>query len=156
MKEQSLWRVTPREFDPVLFEKLVKQGRVFVNYPRVNNKDAYKREVLEYVRAIDDFATDLWRKDIEELWAKIVGAPCFEPCLSMKNGLQAGHLNRYTVTNLVCRMQNMGVYRSDVPMLTLHLTLEQTDKRNKYYSSNGNYCLTKEAKALLKQLLRKV
>ena len=158
MRTSSLRRLLPKEFDPVLFEKLVNEGRVYIKYPRVNNnnKDAYKREVLDYVRTIDGFATDLWREDIDELWAKIVGAPCFESCLSMKNGIQAGHLNRYTVTNLVCRMQNMGVYRSDVPMLTLHLTLEQTDKRNKYYSSNGNYFLSKEAKALLRQLLLKV
>ncbi len=158
MKEQRLQRLLPEEFDPVLFEELVNEGRVFVNYPRVINinRDAYKREALEYVRAIDEFVTDLWRDEVEELWREIVEASCFEPCLSMKKGLQAGHLNRYTVTNLVCRMQSWGVYRRDVPMLTLHLALEQTDKRNKYYSSNGNYCLTKEAKALLRQLLRKV
>lgn len=158
MKEQSLWHVLPSEFDPALFEKLVSEGRVYVDYPRVTNtdKDAYKREALEYVRAIDGFATDLWRDEVGSLWARIVGASCFEPCLSMKKGLQAGHLNRYTITNLVYRLQSLGVYRRDVPMLTLHLTLEQTDKRNKYYSSNGNYCLTKEAKALLRQLLRRV
>lgn len=158
MRTSSFRHVLPEEFDPVLFEKLVNEGRVFVNYPRVINinRDAYKREALAYVQAIDDFATDLWRGDIGRLWRAIVEASCFEPCLSMKKGLQAGHLNRYTVTNLVCRMQSWGVYRRDVPMLTLHLALEQTDKRNKYYSSNGNYCLTKEAKAFLRQLLRKV
>lgn len=146
----------PKEFNPALLGKLVMEGRVYVDYPRVINKDAYKREVLDYVRAIDKFAADSWREDIEALWRSIVEASCFESCLSMKNGIQAGHLNRYTVTNLVCRMQNMGVYRRDVSMLTLHLTLERTNKRNKYYSSNSNYCLSKEARTLLRQLLLKV
>ena len=158
MKEQSFRRVTPKEFDPVLFEKLVNEGRVYIKYPRVNNnnKDAYKREVLDYVRAIDKFAADSWCEAIEDLWRSIVEASCFETCLAMKKGLQAGHLNRYAVTNLVCRLQNLGVYRRDVPMLTLHLALEQTGKRNKYYCSCGNYCLTEEARELLRQLLRKL
>ena len=114
------------------------------------------REVLDYVRAIDGYASEKWLKAIDDLWKEIVGAKCFEGCLSMKRGLQAGHMNHYAVTNLVCRLQNLGVYRRDVPMQTLHLTLEQTDKRNKYYCSSGNYCLTPEARTLLKELLRRV
>lgn len=156
MKGQRLQRLLPKEFNPALLEKLVMEGRVYVDYPRGINKDAYKREVLDYVRAIDKFAADSWCEAIEDLWRSIVEASCFETCLAMKKGLQAGHLNRYAVTNLVCRLQNMGVYRRDVPMLTLHLALEQTGKRNKYYCSCGNYCLTKEARELLRQLLRKV
>ena len=156
MRTSSLRRLLPKEFNAALLEKLTREGRVYVDYPRVINKDAYKREVQDYVRAIDKYATDSWRENIEDLWRSIVEAPCFEPCLAMKKGLQAGHLNRYTVTNLVCWLQNLGVYRRDVPMLSLHLALEQTGKRNKYYSSCGNYCLTKEARDLLRQLLRKV
>ena len=156
MTTSSLRRITPKDFDAARLEKLVMEGRVYVDYPRVINNDAYKREVLDYVRAIDGYASEKWLKTIGDLWAQIVGAECFKPCLAMKKGLQAGHLNRYTVTNLVCRLQSLGVYRRDVPMLTLHLTLEQTDKRNKYYCSCGNYCLTKEARELLRQLLRKV
>lgn len=154
----SFRRLLPTEFDAALLKKLTSEGRVYINYPRESkiNREAYKCEALAYVRTIDEFATDLWRNDIEQLWAKIVGASCFEPFLAMRKGLQAGHLNRYAVTNLVCRLQSLGVYRRDVPMLTLHLALEQTDKRNRYYCSCGNYALTKEANALLRQLLRRV
>ena len=156
MKNSSLRRVTPKEFNAALLEKLTREGKVYIDLPRVINKDAYKREVLDYVRAIDKFAADSWCEAIEDLWRSIVEASCFETCLAMKKGLQAGHLNRYAVTNLVCWLQSLGVYRRDVPMLTLHLALEQTGKRNKYYTSCGNYCLTKEARDLLRQLLRKV
>jgi hypothetical protein len=154
--KSSLRRLTPKEFDPVLLEKLVSEGKVYIDLSKVINKDAYKREVLDYVRAIDGYASEKWLKVIGDLWHDIVEAECFEDCLSMKRGLQAGHMNHYAVTNLVCRLQNMGVYRRDVSMLTLHLTLEQTNKRNKYYCSCGNYCLTKEARTLLKELLRRV
>ncbi len=154
--KSSLRRLSPEEFNPVLLEKLVSEGKVYIDLPRVINKDAYKREVLEYVRAIDGYASEKWLDGIGDLWQEIVGAECFGDCLSMKRGLQAGHMNHYAVTNLVCWLQNMGVYRRDVPMLTLHLTLEQTDKRNKYYCSCGNYLLTPEARALLRKLLRRV
>jgi len=50
----------------------------------------------------------------------------------------------------------MGLYRSDVSMLTLHLQLEGVSKRNKYYESSGNYAIDSEARALLKQLIRRV
>lgn len=156
MKGQRLQRLSPKEFDPALLEKLTREGKVYIDLSGVINKDAYMREVLDYVRAIDGYASEKWLKAIDDLWKGIVGAKCFEGCLSMKRGLQAGHMNHYAVTNLVCRLQNLGVYRRDVPMQTLHLTLEQTDKRNKYYCSSGNYCLTPEARTLLKELLRRV
>jgi hypothetical protein len=53
-------------------------------------------------------------------------------------------------------MQNAGVYRQDVSMLSLHLKLEGVEKKNKYYKSSGNYDLSREAKAFLKQLLQGV
>ena len=156
MKGQRFQRLLPTEFDAALLKKLTSEGRVYVDCPRVTDRDAYRREALEYVRSIEDFATDLWRKDIGRLWARIVETPCFEPCLSMKKGPQAGHLNRYAMTNLVCRLQNLGVYRRDVPMLTLHLALEHSSRRNKYYCSCGNYCLSIEARNSLRELLRRV
>ena len=76
--------------------------------------------------------------------------------LKMQKGVQAGHMNRYAVTNLVCRMQNNGIYRNDIPMVMLHLTMEGTTKKNKYYTSSGNYDLSKTAKNLLKRLFSKV
>ena len=156
MKNSSLRRLRPKEFDVALLEKLTNEGRVFVQLPRVINKDAYKREVLDYVRVIDEFATDLWREEIDDLWEMIVEAACLENFLSMKKGIQAGHLNRYAVTNLVSRMQSKGIYRKDVPMLTLHLRLEGTMVRNRYYKSSGNYTLTKDANTLLRQLFSRV
>lgn len=158
MKQTSFKRLLPKEFDAALLEKLVREGRVYVNYPQVINKDAYKREVLDYVRTINDFVTDEWRDGIDDLWQEIVEAECFRNCLSMKRGLQAGHKNRYAITNIVYIMQNKGVYRNDVSMLTLHLNLEKTTQRNKYYSSCSSYyyCISCEAKKLLKQLLKRV
>lgn len=156
MSKTSLRRLNPKEFDAALLQKLTREGRVYVDVPRVSDKGAYKREVLDYVQAIEDFVADGWRDQIAEVWYAIVDAACFRNTLTMKRGAKAGHMNRYAVTNLVCRLQHMGLYRSDVSMLTLHLQLEGVSKRNKYYESSGNYTIDSEARALLKQLLRRV
>ena len=156
MKQTGLRRLSPKDFNATLIEELTRQGRVFIAPARLTDKDAYKREVLDYVRRIADYAADAWQEDIERLWQQIVDAPCFRDCLALKKGLRAGHMNRYTVTNIVCRLQGKGVYRRDVPMLTLHLKLEGTTKRNRYYTSCGNYDLTREAKGVLRELLVRV
>lgn len=129
---------------------------MFIACPRETNKDAYKREVLDYVRRIEEYTADAWQEDIEQLWQQIVEAPCFRECLTMKNGLQAGHMNRYTVTNIVCFMHNKGVYRSSMTMMELHLRLEQTTMKNKYFKSSGSYELSHDARTLLRQLLKGV
>ena len=74
----------------------------------------------------------------------------------MKNGVQRGHINKYSVTNIVCRLQNLGVYSLDISMLTLHLELEGIQEKNTYYKSSGNYALSREEKTVLRELLQRV
>ncbi len=154
--KKSLRRLSSNEFDAALLERLTKEGRVFVDFPRTINKDAYVREVLDYVHSIKDYATDLWQEEIDDLWQEILDDECLSEFLTMKKGMQAGHMNRYAVTNLVCRMQNNGIYRRDVPMLTLHLRMEGVKKKNRYYTNCGNYVLPRNAKVLLRQLFERV
>ena len=156
MKKSSFKRLSPKEFDAAILEELTKQGRVYIDLPRSKNNDAYKRETLEYVHRIMPYVDEGWRENIESLWQQIVDSACFRDCLTFKKGLQSGHMNRYNVTNIVSRMQGRGVYRKDVSMLTLHLELEGTTQRNRYYMSCGNYTLTREAKAMLRELLKGV
>jgi hypothetical protein len=149
-------KVRLEDFDLKQFEKLCHEGKLYVSLESDTDTNAYGREVLDYVRRINAFATEDWEGNIDNLWNAIVEAPCFKDILMMKNGVQRGHINKYSVTNLVCRMQNAGVYRQDVSMLSLHLKLEGVEKKNKYYKSSGNYDLSREAKAFLKQLLQGV
>lgn len=153
---RNLRKVRPEDFDVKLLEKWCGEGKLFVLIEPEADTDAYGREVLDYVRRINAFATENWEENIDHLWNAIVEAPCFKEVLMMKNGVQRGHINKYSVTNLVCRMQNAGVYRQDVSMLSLHLKLERTEAKNKYYKSSGNYELSREAKALLRQLIQGV
>ena len=156
MKRKSFKRLSPKEFDENLLRKWTLAGRVYIDVPQVVDKNAYKREILEYVQAIDDYATETWREQIDTLWSTIVDAVCFSDSLVMKKGKQSGHMNRYTVTNLVCRMQSLGVYRKDVSMLTLHLKLEGVTEKNKYYKSSGVYELPREARMFIRELFSRV
>lgn len=142
--------MSPKEFDANLLRQLTLEGRVYIDMPQVEDRNAYKREILEYVHAIDDFATEMWKGQMDAVWNAIVDAECFSDFLVMKRGDQSGHMNRYTVTNLVCRMRNLGVYTKGVPMKTLHLRLEHTTKKNKYYKNNRNYRMPSEAREFLK------
>ena len=152
----TLKRLRPRDLDWENIKQLAKEGRLFAELPKVIDKDACRREILAYTQAIDCYAAEIWSDAINELWEAIVCEDCLLDSLTMKNGLHTGHMNRYVVTNLVCRLQNAGVYRQDVSMLELHRRLEGISTRNRYYKSSGNYDLSKKARALLKKLISRV
>ena len=156
MKKSSLRRLSPKEFDANLLRQLTLEGRVYIDMPQVMDKNAYKREILDYVHSIDNYATEMWKGQMDAVWNTIVNATCFSDSLVMKKGKQTGHMNRYTVTNLVCRMQSLGVYRKDVSMLTLHLKLEGVTEKNKYYKSSGVYELPREARMFIRELFSRV
>lgn len=156
MKRKSFKRLSPKEFDANLLRQLTLEGRVYIDMPQEVDKNAYKREILDYVHSIDNYATEMWKGQMDAVWNTIVNATCFSDSLVMKKGKQTGHMNRYTVTNLVCRMRNLGVYRKDVSMLTLHLKLEGVSKKNTYYKSSGLYELSREARMFIRELFSKV
>jgi len=106
------------------------------------------------VQAIDHLASERWREGIGALWFKLVHSRQMASYLTMRYGSQAGHMNRYAVTALVYRLLLAGVYRRDVPMLSLHLLLEGTSRKNKFYTSMGKYPLGREQEAFLRTLLR--
>ena len=156
MKKSDLRRLSLKDFNIDWLRQLTLEGRVYINVPQEVDKNAYKREILEYVHAIDDFVTEMWKGQMDDVWNTIVNATCFSDSLVMKKGKQTGHMNRYTVTNLVCRMRNLGVYRKDVSMLTLHLKLEGVSKKNTYYKSSGVYELPREARMFIRELFSRV
>ena len=156
IKNAYLKRVQPKDFDAALLKRLCREGKLFVYLEPEIDEDMFRHEVLDYVQKINGFVSDDWKEEIDNLWKTIVEESCFQDCLIMKNGLQAGHMNRYCVTNLICRLQNAGVYRQDVSMLSLHLKLEGIEKKNKFYKSSGNYELNRDARAFLRELLQRV
>ncbi len=153
MKKQceGLRRLNPKEFDAELLEKMTREGRVFVKCPRVVDKEAYKGEVLEYVRPIDEYAAEEWKGNVGGLWREIVEAECMAPLLSMKRGVRAGHVNRYGVTNIVSLMLACGVYECP-NLLELHKKMEGVGEKNSVYKCAGQYELSREQRGKVREL----
>ena len=155
MTKKSFKRLLPQEFDAELLQELTNEGCVYIQAPQRVAKDAYKHEVLNYVRVINDYAAQEWKDEIDSVWREIVDAACMSEFLILKKGSESGHMNRYAVTHLVCRLQHAGVYRKDVTMLSLHLRLEHTNQKNKYYKGCREYKLCKEGRNLIKSFFMK-
>lgn len=155
MAKSSLRKYSIEEFDADLLERLTREGRVYVNFPRKQH-NLYRNEILDYVARINEYVSEEWEDKIDWLWDEILDSDCLVEFLTMKKGNEAGHINRYAVTNLVCRMQNRGVYRNDVTMTVLHLKMENTNRKNKYYTSCGNYTLSQDAKQLLNSFFKSI
>lgn len=64
-----------------------------------------------------------------------------------------GKPNWYSVTAIVFVLQANGVYKASVPAVSLHLMMEQTDKRNSIYTGSSMYYPEHAKIVLLKQLL---
>lgn len=156
MKKSCLRVLRPEEFDVDWLEYLTLEKRVYVDAPIETDAEAFKREVLDYVASIKDFVAEDWTDRIDRLWQKIVNEDCLADYLVMKKGLEAGHMNRYSVTNIVCRMQGQGIYRKDVQMKTLHMRLEGVSTENKYYNSYAAYKPKKDVRTLLNSLFSKI
>ena len=86
MNKSSLRRLLPEEFDAVLLKKLAEEGRVYVDMPKVVDEGAYLKDVLNYVSAIKDFASDEWKNKIDDLWQRIVEDEDFSCFLMMQKG----------------------------------------------------------------------
>ena len=158
MQKTGFRNLQAEEFDADRLEQLTREGRVFIagNSGQSGHTgfSGFPGEVLGYVQAIDHLASERWREGIGALWLKLVHSRQMASYLTMRYGAQAGRMNRYAVTALVYRLLLSGVYRRDVPMLSLHLLLEGTSRKNKFYTSMGKYPLSREQEAFLRTLLR--
>ena len=59
---------------------------MYIDVPQKMDKDAWKHEVLEYVSVIDDYATEMWKGQLDDVWNAILDAECFSDYLVMKRG----------------------------------------------------------------------
>ena len=114
-----------------------------------------QQEALVYVQGINDFVTDKWRPRIEKVWTAIISDNTFTPMLVMQKGRMQGHLNRYTITNIVAHMMALKIYQGD-NLLVLHKKLEGTSKKNSIYKGAGAYCLCRSQRQKLNELIQNV
>ena len=154
-------QVCPEDFDAYELWALARKGKLYL---KVEAEDASKedllaacrQEVLAYVSAIDDYATDMMRPYINKVWESIVKHQAFSRSLMMQKGRNRGHMNRYFITALVVWMSNRGVYQSGISSLRLHQKLEGVKKKTSIYTSALNYAPSTNQETILRQLLKSI
>lgn len=137
--------------------ELWQQGRLYqdVEEEAVSWEELLARcrqDVLAYVSAIDEYASEVVRPYISNVWRAIVEDEVFVDGIVMK---QKRQMNRYFVTNIVFNLQTRGFYlpAEQVTPLQLHLVLEGTKKKNSVYKNIVNYPFTTLHRQRLSKLI---
>ncbi|MBR0036462.1 MAG: hypothetical protein IJP70_02350 [Bacteroidales bacterium] len=150
-------QVRPQDFNVEALMNAAREGRLYIDVKEKEPDQSHvAEEVRAYVAPIQDYVSPEFFSKINQLWSEILASDRIREYLTMKKGTKSGHMNRYAVTNLVCFLRNKGVYRQEVSALDLHLRMEKTDRRNKYYMSNGNYYMSDAVRIGINKLLRGV
>ena len=114
-----------------------------------------KQQALDYVAAVNCYATDEWHPFINKVWQAVLEDKVFAEKIVMKKKRQ---LNRYFLTALVYNLQTLDVYcsTSKVSQLELHLKLERTKKRTTIFNNWDKYSICWEERMRLKGILEKI
>lgn len=114
-----------------------------------------KQQALDYVAAINGYATAEWRPFINMVWQEVLADEVFAEKIVMKKKRQ---LNRYALTAFVYNLQTLGVYcsTSEVSQLELHLKLERTTRRTTIFKNWGKYPICPKERMRLKGILDKI
>ncbi len=159
-KSLELKQVRPEDFDVEMLWQLVCEGRLYIQ-PKVKQKsEQTNREegiqaILQYVSHIDACASEKYQPTIRQLWEQILrsselGDLFFLNRYKSNRGLP----NWYRVNVVMVFLQENKVYRNDnYTAVQLHMMMEQTDKRSKYYTGMGRYRLERKERSILKKML---
>lgn len=114
-----------------------------------------KQQALDYVAAVNCYATDEWHPFINMVWQAVLADEVFAEKIVMKKKRQ---LNRYFLTALVYNLQTLGVYCStcEVSQLKLHLKLEGTSKRTTIFNNWDKYSICPRERTRLRGILEKI
>lgn len=144
--ERRLQKVRIEDFNAAVLRRAAREGRLYIE-PAVECEINVEEHVLKYVTAIEANVTSPYRDIIREVWRLIVNHPQIAPMVrSIKP------FNKYTVTAIAIYLNNQGCYAFGTAT-ALHLQLEHTKKRNRYYTSGAYYEPDRKA---LRQILQEV
>lgn len=130
------------------------QGELYTKKKEPTFEERHQRcigEALEYVAAIDEYATEAWRPQLQQLWQAVLSDEMFAKILMMKKGRQRGKLNRYVMTAIVFYLQALDIYQN-VSQIELHRRLENVKDRNSIYKGACKYQLSFDQKRRIREL----
>ena len=159
-KSLELKQVRPEEFDVQILWQLVCEGRLYIREKTIEKSEETIREegihsILRYVSHIDECTSEKYQSTIHQLWEQILHSPELEDLFFLNRYKNTrGQPNWYRVNVVMVFLLEQNVYcRDTYTAMELHMKMEQTDKRTKFYTGMGRYLLENKERSILKKML---
>ena len=159
-KSLELKQVRPDEFDVQILWQLVCEGRLYIREKTIEKSEETIREegihsILQYVSHIDECTSEKYLSNIRQLWVQILHSPELEDLFFLNRYKNTrGQPNWYRVNVVMVFLLEQNVYcRDTYTAMELHMKMEQTDKRTKFYTGMGRYLLENKERSILKKML---
>lgn len=147
-------------FDVHTLKKVFQEGRLYIKEKteaktEITIREEGIRSILQYVSHIDECASVKYQFTIRQLWEQILRTPELSDSFFLSRYKNSrGMPNWYKVNVVMVFLLEQNVYYKDsYTAVQLHLKMEQTDKRTKYYTGMDRYLLNGKERSILKNML---
>lgn len=147
-------------FDIYALKQAFQDGRLYIRPKAVEKSEETIREegihsILQYVSHIDECTSEKYQSNIRQLWEQILHSPELEDLFFLNRYKNTrGQPNWYRVNVVMVFLLEQNVYcRDTYTAMELHMKMEQTDKRTKFYTGMGRYLLENKERSILKKML---
>lgn len=146
-------------FDIQTLKQAFLEGRLYIKQTTEEKTERTIREegiqaILQYVSHIDACASEKYQPTIRQLWERILRSPELENSFFLSRYKSSRGLpNWYRVNVVMVFLLEQNVYCKDCyTAVQLHLKMEQTNKRTKYYTGMDRYLLDGKERSFLKKM----
>ena len=147
-------------FDIHALKQAFQEGRLYIKQTTEEKTETTIREesirsILQYVSHIDECVSEKYLSNIHQLWEQILHSPELEDLFFLNRYKNTrGQPNWYRVNVVMVFLLEQNVYcRDTYTAMELHMKMEQTDKRTKFYTGMGRYLLENKERSILKKML---
>ena len=147
-------------FDIHALKQAFQDGRLYIRPKAVEKSEETIREegihsILQYVSHIDECTSEKYQSTIHQLWEQILHSPELEDLFFLNRYKNTrGQPNWYRVNVVMAFLLEQNVYcKNTYTAMELHMKMEQTDKRTKFYTGMGRYLLENKERSILKKML---
>ena len=147
-------------FDIHTLKEAFLEGRLYIKQTTEEKTETNIREegihsILQYVSHIDECTSEKYLSNIRQLWEQILHSPELEDLFFLNRYKNTrGQPNWYRVNVVMVFLLEQNVYcRDTYTAMELHMKMEQTDKRTKFYTGMGRYLLENKERSILKKML---
>ena len=147
-------------FDIHTLKEAFLEGRLYIKQTteektKTNIREEGIHSILQYVSHIDECTSEKYLSNIRQLWEQILHSPELEDLFFLNRYKNTrGQPNWYRVNVVMAFLLEQNVYcKNTYTAMELHMKMEQTDKRTKFYTGMGRYLLENKERSILKKML---